>query len=81
MVYASSGILTLGMVFLSFETLAPSVSVMMAIGVVMGVGYGAYQAVDWALALDVIPPGANIAKDMGIWHVAVVRQLFVSIDY
>lgn len=40
----------------------------------MGVGYGAYQAVDWALALDVLPKGSNIAKDMGVWHVAMVSK-------
>jgi MFS family permease len=39
-------------------------------GVVFGVGFGAYQAVDWALASDVLPSEEDYAKDMGVWHVA-----------
>jgi MFS family permease len=39
---------------------------------IFGMGYGAYQAVDWALALDVLPGGEDAAKDMGIWHVSMV---------
>ncbi|MEJ0014035.1 MAG: MFS transporter [Bauldia sp.] len=39
-------------------------------GIVFGVGFGAYQAVDWALAADVLPSEEDYAKDMGVWHVA-----------
>jgi Na+/melibiose symporter-like transporter len=35
-------------------------------------GWGAYQAVDWALALRVLPKSETAGKDMGIWHVALV---------
>ena len=35
-------------------------------------GWGAYQAVDWALALRVLPRSESSGKDMGIWHVALV---------
>jgi MFS family permease len=35
-------------------------------------GWGAYQAVDWALALRVLPRSETAGKDMGIWHVALV---------
>jgi MFS family permease len=34
--------------------------------------YGAYGAVDWALALQVLPSGRDAGKDMGIWHVSMV---------
>ena len=40
------------------------------LGVVFGVGYGAYQAVDWALASDVLPSAGDYARDMGVWHIA-----------
>ncbi len=39
-------------------------------GVIFGVGYGAYQAVDWAMASDVLPSDSDYAKDLGIWHIA-----------
>jgi len=50
----------------------PSLAAMFGIGALFGVGYGAYQAVDWALAIDVLPQGESAAKDMGIWHVSLV---------
>lgn len=40
-------------------------------GIVFGLGYGAYQSVDWALASDVLPSEEDHAKDMGVWHVAM----------
>ncbi len=36
---------------------------------VFGVGYGAYQATDWALVVDVLP-GRTAARDMGIWSIS-----------
>jgi hypothetical protein len=51
--------------------LIPSLAFTFAVGGLFGLGYGAYQAVDWALAVDVLPDG-GAAKDMGIWHVALV---------
>lgn len=50
----------------------PSPGWIFAVAALFGVGYGAYQAVDWALAIDVLPPGGDAAKDMGLWHVALV---------
>jgi len=41
------------------------------IGVLFGLGAGAYQSVDWALATDVLPNMDDAAKDMGIWHIAL----------
>ena len=42
-----------------------------ALGVVFGVGYGLYVAVDWALACDVLPDREHSSgRDMGLWHIA-----------
>lgn len=46
--------------------LAGSVSVALLAAGIFGLGYGAFQAVDWALVCNVLPPG-GAAKYMGLW--------------
>jgi len=48
------------------------------LGIVFGVGYGAYQAVDWALASDVLPSKDDYARDMGVWHVAFTMPQVIA---
>ncbi|MGB8648930.1 MAG: MFS transporter [Anaerolineae bacterium] len=50
------------------------------LGIVFGLGYGAYQSVDWALATDVLP-SEDYAKDMGIWHVADVLPQMIGTPF
>ncbi len=45
--------------------------VVIALAVAYGVGYGLYQAVDWALACDTLPDKSQSAKDMGLFHIAL----------
>jgi len=47
-------------------------------GVIFGLGYGAYESVDWALASDVLPSMDDYAKDMGVWHVAMVLPQVIA---
>ncbi|MDQ2987021.1 MAG: MFS transporter [Armatimonadota bacterium] len=42
------------------------------------IGYGAYQASDWALAADVMPDKGALAKDMGIWQSCVAAPQIIS---
>jgi len=72
LVYLSGGLMALASIVFIAVAFAPSLAFTFAVGALFGVGYGAYQAVDWALAVDVLPGGENAAKDMGIWHVALV---------
>eukprot|EP00795_Rhopilema_esculentum_P002204 gene2204-17806_t len=37
-----------------------------------GVGFGAYSAVDFALVMDVLPEEKDKAKDLAVWHQALV---------
>jgi MFS family permease len=68
MVYISGGLQAL-VVFVYI--LAGNFEVAVLMGIVFGIGYGAYQAVDWALASDILPSEDDYAKDMGVWHVAM----------
>jgi MFS family permease len=71
-VYASGGIMALASAIFIVVGFHPSLSFLFWVGALFGIGYGAYQAVDWALAIDVLPEGESAAKDMGIWHVSLV---------
>jgi MFS family permease len=76
MVYLSGAIMALtGLVFIV------TVGFEMAIGLSLffGLGYGAYIAVDWALAGDVLPSKADHAKDMGVWHVALTLPQVLAV--
>ena len=37
-----------------------------------GLGFGAYQSVDFALVMDVLAEDADKAKDIAVWHQALV---------
>jgi MFS family permease len=42
------------------------------VSALFGLGYGAYYSVDWALGCDVLPNQEDAAKDMAVWHIALV---------
>jgi MFS family permease len=68
LVYISGGMMALvGVIFV----LTHSYPIVIAAGALFGLGYGAYQSVDWALVADVLPSDKNYARDMGIWNIAL----------
>ena len=58
--------LAMAVAFMAF-VVSPSWSIILAVGVIFGLGYGAYTSVDWALALDVLPERDRVARDLGLW--------------
>jgi MFS family permease len=76
-VYLSSGLQGLVAAVLLF-TLVSDLPTIFALGILFGVGYGAYSAVDWALACDVLQDRQGAAaRDMGVFHAAfTLPQVF-----
>jgi MFS family permease len=69
---ATSWIVALCAICYVLIALRPSLNLLIPVMIAFSAAYGAYQAVDWALALSVLPSGDHAGKDMGIWHISMV---------
>jgi len=56
----------------------PSWYATIALALAYGAANCAYQAVDWALAIAVLPDLADAGKDMGIWHTSFVLPQMIA---
>ncbi|SKB02601.1 MFS/sugar transport protein [Agreia bicolorata] len=66
-VFAASVIMALG---IAIPLFVPTVPAMIAYSLIVGIGYGAYLAVDVALMIDVLPSAGDAGKDLGTLNVA-----------
>jgi Na+/melibiose symporter-like transporter len=71
-VRATSWMMALAAILYVLLALHPHIVLTAPVFLVFFAGWGAYQAIDWALALRVLPQSQDAGKDMGIWHVALV---------
>ena len=75
MVYLSGTFMgAVGLVFV----LTHSLPLVIIAGAVFGLGYGAYQSVDWALVADVLPSQRDYARDMGIWSISLAVPQIIA---
>lgn len=54
-----------------FFVFAPAQFPLAPLGILFGLGYGAYLSVDWALAIDSLGGSTNSARDLGIFSVSI----------
>jgi MFS family permease len=78
LVFATSWIMAITALLYVLIAFHPSFLLIVPVVIVFSASYGAYQAVDWALALAVLPSGQDAGKDMGIWHVSMVLPQIIG---
>lgn len=76
-IYAAGTVMALAALGFAATSAFP---VAFGMALLFGLGYGAFVSVDWALGTAVLPNAATYARDMGVWHVAMVfPQLFQGV--
>jgi MFS family permease len=73
--YAATLVLGIPCMFFTFSHSFPLAIVL---GMVFGLGYGAYDSLSWAMASDVLRSPADHGKDMGLWHMAIVLPQVIA---
>lgn len=66
LIYIASALMGIAAVFFAF---APNMITVLILAFIFGTGWGAFSAVDWALAVNLLPEGKGAAKYMAIWHI------------
>lgn len=73
--YAATLVLGIPCMFFTFSHSFP---LSIAMGMVFGLGYGAYDSLAWAMASDVLRSPTDHGKDMGLWHMAIVLPQVIA---
>lgn len=63
---------------LSHSHLWQSLTMCLVLAVIFGLGFGCFVAVDFAMVLDVLPDAEERAKDLAVWHQALVLPQLIA---
>jgi MFS family permease len=74
-VYISGGIMGTACILFAFTR---SYTFDMFLGMIFGIGFGAFSVIDWAMATDVLPSEEDFARDMGVWSLALVLPQVIA---
>ena len=76
LVYVACGILGFGALIFAFIN---TFAMVLAIAFIFGAGWGAFSAVDWALAVNLLPePEDGAARYMAVWHVCLTLPQVIA---
>lgn len=75
-IYAAGTLMGLAALLLILSSSYPAA---LGSATLLGLGFGAFASVDWALGSDAMPSSSSYARDMGVWHMAFVAPQFVSL--
>lgn len=73
-VYGASAVIGFAALIFAFTG---SKEMVLVLGFLFGAGWGAFQAVDWALAVNLLPPG-GAARYMAVWHVCMTVPQIIA---
>jgi len=73
-VYLSSAVIGVAALIFAFTA---SKEMVLVLAFLFGAGWGAFQAVDWALAVNLLPEG-GAARYMAVWHVCMTVPQIIA---